>query len=346
MLYLHQKCFEIGSPEQGPKTPETKTHNTEQLLKNLQQEMEEQGDMGIEKIALSVVVSAKKVFSSLKMFGDNPDTIPLFLTGVQFLDDKINAILDKAAGKSEKARTIVEQLKGTNNARTSVDMTTVNSPMDVFKQMDKSWLKSTLGEVPLITLYSQMSLESGAKLSNLAKKYNNFFGIKYREGMAHAKPVEMSTKEDYGAGLQTVKEKFAHFDTPEDAFKAYAEKMMNPPEGKTTYYSWYQNLSKKMSNMYGVKHDGKWDFKEYDTPPAGGISLRSNPVVSIKAIKDSGYATDPNYVSKVVSVMKSNLTVFGNTTEEIEVGMAFVKSLGPIGNPTLKAYAKEKYQIA
>lgn len=115
-------------------------------------------------------------------------------------------------------------------------------------------------KIPASIMIGQAALESGYGKS--APGYN-FFGIK---GQGTGGSQTLSTQEDYGRGMVNVKDTFATYAKPEDAFRAYAELITKDPR--------YQKA----------------------------MLHRDDPVQFLQEIKNAGYATDPNYVNKVASI--------------------------------------------
>lgn len=110
---------------------------------------------------------------------------------------------------------------------------------------------------------AQTALESNWGRSGLSSKYNNYHGIK---AVAGYPSVSLSTKEDYGSGLVTVTQKFAHFPSPAGSF------------------NYYGSMLKRRYKVSGTK----------------------DAYTAIKKIKAGGYATDTQYVSKIMSTINSN----------------------------------------
>lgn len=95
------------------------------------------------------------------------------------------------------------------------------------------------------------------------------FGIK---GKGDAGSVNLATKEDYGQGMVNVNDNFAQFSSPEAAFQAYGKLV-----GTNPIYKQVQDVVK-----------------------AGGTTEDI-----VRAIKASGYATDPEYVNKVMGIINT-----------------------------------------
>jgi len=76
--------------------------------------------------------------------------------------------------------------------------------------------------VPASITIAQAILESGWGQTGLAKKANNFFGIKATDHVAPDSYIELPTREViYGHNVEELA-KFARYATPTDSFKAHA----------------------------------------------------------------------------------------------------------------------------
>ena len=124
-------------------------------------------------------------------------------------------------------------------------------------------------------IIAQAIIESGWGESQLAAKYNNYFGLKCGSAWT-GKSVNMATSEEYTPGVHTnIRDNFRVFDSLEDGVKGYFE-FIN--------YSRYANLK-------GV----------------------TDPETYVKNIKADGYATSSTYVSTLINAIKSyNLTQYDN----------------------------------
>lgn len=122
-------------------------------------------------------------------------------------------------------------------------------------------------------IIGQCILESGWGKSTLSTKYHNYFGLKCGSGWK-GKSVNMTTKEEYQAGvITTIKDNFRVYNSLEDGIKGYFDFIQ---------YSRYKNL---------IYANSSYDY--------------------LVRIKNSGYATDFNYVTKVYDiVIKNNLLSF------------------------------------
>lgn len=105
-------------------------------------------------------------------------------------------------------------------------------------------------------LLGQAAQETGRNINNAPG--NNFFGIK---GAGNAGSSYQNTWEDYGGGRVNTSDRFAGYQSPADAIKAYI--------------SW---VAQHVPNYNDL-----------------------SPEQLITAIKGAGYATDPNYVAAVTS---------------------------------------------
>lgn len=120
-------------------------------------------------------------------------------------------------------------------------------------------------------MLAQAALESDYGESQLSFDYNNYLGIKAHD---HHRSVNMETTEYYSGSATTIRDYFCVYSSPEDCFKDYAE------------------LLTKNENYADV---------------IGAAS----PAEAARALQAAGYATDPDYASKLISVINEyNLTRF------------------------------------
>ena len=121
--------------------------------------------------------------------------------------------------------------------------------------------------IPAPIVLAQLILESGAKVSSgLARNYNNLFGIK---GTGTAGSVYLPTKEHVNGREITIQGKFKKFNTPYESFLDHARILQLPR---------YQK------HLTGAKTLEDW----------------------AKGIKAGGYATDQNYVGKLLNIIDQN----------------------------------------
>jgi len=115
---------------------------------------------------------------------------------------------------------------------------------------------------------AQCILESGWGGSELAKKYNNYFGIKAGTSWK-GKSVSLETEEEFEPGtVVTVTDAFRVYDSLEDGIKGYFDLISRP----------------RYENLKGVK----------------------DPETYIRLIKQDGYATSSDYVDALLRVIKEN----------------------------------------
>ena len=128
-------------------------------------------------------------------------------------------------------------------------------------------------------IIAQCILESGWGGSELAKKYNNYFGIKAWTSW-EGKSVSLETEEEFEPGtVVTVTDAFRVYDSLEDGIKGYFDLISRP----------------RYKNLMGVK-----DPEEY-----------------VRLIKQDGYATSSDYEDALLRVIKENdLTSFDPEEEE------------------------------
>lgn len=124
---------------------------------------------------------------------------------------------------------------------------------------------------------AQACLETGYGSSSLMTKAKAYFGIKWTKGCGF-NAYSSSTKEVYDGKNCTITAAFRAYDTPADSVKDYYDLICNSSRYKAAV--------------------GEKDYKK-----------------AITAIKNGGYATDSDYVSKVVSIIETNdLTQYDKTT--------------------------------
>lgn len=110
----------------------------------------------------------------------------------------------------------------------------------------------------------QAALESAWGESGLTTKYNNLFGIK---GSYQGNSAMMDTWEVYGGKKYEI----------EDGFRAYPDQATSILD-----YGVFLTVNQRYKKAIGLK-----DYKE-----------------QIKAIHNAGYATDPQYADKVISIIE------------------------------------------
>lgn len=115
---------------------------------------------------------------------------------------------------------------------------------------------------------AQAGAESEYGMSNIAKELNNTFGVKVRKGEKF-EGVMMPTKEDYGQGQVDEVANFRKYNTIDDNIKGYIN-FLNTG-----------NYSKALNAQTDIEY--------------------------LQELKNSGYATDQDYVATVSSVYQRNL---------------------------------------
>lgn len=113
---------------------------------------------------------------------------------------------------------------------------------------------------------AQAALESAWGTSGLATKYNNLFGIK---GSYGGNAANMATWEVYGGVRYDIKANFRSYPNWETSIKDYGV---------------FLNVNSRYKRALGLTN-----YKD-----------------QITEIKRAGYATDPEYVSKIVSIIEAN----------------------------------------
>lgn len=131
--------------------------------------------------------------------------------------------------------------------------------------------------LPSITI-AQACLESNYGQSDLAQKYNNLFGVK---GASKTTSAVMTTKEYTNGKWVTVKARFQIYDSYEASIRAHNRLFQ---EGTT----WNKNQYKDVLNA-----------KNYSE--------------QAKALVTDGYATDPDYATKLTNLIEQfNLNQYDN----------------------------------
>lgn len=129
-------------------------------------------------------------------------------------------------------------------------------------------IQANYGILPSVNM-GQAILESDWGTSDLSEISNNYYGIK-QGGVSEV----YSTKEYIGNEEITVDASFAVYDSLEDSMEAYAQLLTN---GTT----WNNDLYAEVINA-------------------------DNYIDAAYALQKSGYATDPNYANKLISVIEDN----------------------------------------
>jgi len=132
--------------------------------------------------------------------------------------------------------------------------------------------------IPWQVTYGQTALETGGGKYKVA---NNYFGIK-GEG------VSASTQEERGGNMQTETHSFRAYGNIADSFIDYAELI-----SKSGIYD--------RAFAYAVPKDPRPAYYPSDYNPSN-----YSPLQFLQAVKDSGYATDSQYVSKIVGIWRAH----------------------------------------
>jgi len=135
-------------------------------------------------------------------------------------------------------------------------------------------------------MIAQAALESNYGNSKLTSLHNNFFGIK---GDFKGESIQMATWEFFGENVTIV-----------DGFKSYP----TPIQGFID-----RNKFLKVNPRY----------------TKNGVFDASSAEEQTQALKNAGYATDPDYVSKIISIInKYNLKRFDRRKKIIEIVLIIV----------------------
>lgn len=115
-------------------------------------------------------------------------------------------------------------------------------------------------------LIAQAALESDWGNSGLSKEANNYFGIKGLSGREYA------TKEYYDDEWENIQTSFKHYNSMEDSIIDYANLIKNGTSWDADFYKEVKEAS---------------DYKE-----------------AAYAMQKAGYATDPDYASKLIHIIE------------------------------------------
>lgn len=126
--------------------------------------------------------------------------------------------------------------------------------------------------IPWQAILVQTAQETGWGKSTLLRRYNNFAGVKYPNSGAPSK-VNMKTGEVYNGNKVVENADFAAWPSPYEGMKGYVN---------------FFHRNKRYATALKYPHD---------------------PHRFIEEIKKAGYATDPNYVSKLHGMLEKDLKV-------------------------------------
>ena len=133
------------------------------------------------------------------------------------------------------------------------------------------------GILPSVTI-AQAALESNYGQSELAKKYNNLFGVK---GSDPNTSQVMTTQEFVNGRWETIHGRFQIYDSYQASIHAHTMLFVN---GTT------------------------WNSKQYQH-----VRAAKDYRTQAKALETDGYATDPGYANKVIQIIEEyNLTQYDN----------------------------------
>jgi flagellar rod assembly protein/muramidase FlgJ len=135
--------------------------------------------------------------------------------------------------------------------------------------------------IPASIIIAQAALESGWGQSKLASDGKNFFGIK-ADSSWKGPSVYMSTKEYINGKMITVQQPFRVYGSAIDSFDDHSE---------------FLNRNKRYASLFD-----SLDYKKWAT-----------------GLQAAGYATDPNYSSKLIQIIqKHNLHKLDTTAKIVE----------------------------
>ena len=191
------------------------------------------------------------------------------------MDDLRKEVGSILSGSTEPEKLQAKDLKG----MTEADVVTKVGPLFTDNQNETGILAS-------VSL-AQFILESGYGSTDLAQNANNCFGMKttlsgntWKGSTWDGKSVyTKKTKEFYNGKETTVTASFRKYPNIEDSIADHAAYLLNAMNGSKLRYE--------------------------------GLRGCKKPKKAIQIIKDGGYATDPNYVSKIMGIIKRfNLTQY------------------------------------
>lgn len=128
-------------------------------------------------------------------------------------------------------------------------------------------MQTTYNVLPSITI-AQAILESDWGTSGLASRYYNLFGVKDNDSNS----VTLSTQEFVNGSYQTVKADFQ------------------------VYSSWRESI---IAHDRLLAEGTKWNPNQYVD-----VISATNYVEGAKALQQDGYATDPAYTQKIISIIQ------------------------------------------
>jgi len=131
-------------------------------------------------------------------------------------------------------------------------------------------LQGQYNVLPSVTL-AQAILESNWGTSQLSSKYNNLFGVKAQS--SNTKSVYLDTQEYVDGRYVTVKARFEVYDSWNDSLAEHAKLL-----------------------AYGTK----WNPDQYRD-----VVSANNYVQAAQGLEKDGYATDPTYTEKLISLIKN-----------------------------------------
>lgn len=183
-----------------------------------------------------------------------------------------NPFLNTAANALKQASKAVEATKIGNHAPVFNPLNDHSSATDFQRRMSRhAEAASQTTGVPAHLMLGQAALESGWGKRELkgvdGTPSNNLFGIK-ATGNWNGKVVEATTTEYINGVKQKRIEKFRAYDSYADSFKDFANLMRNNPR--------YANV---MENLHSAQSYAQ-------------------------AMQQAGYATDPNYATKLTNVIQ------------------------------------------
>ncbi len=162
--------------------------------------------------------------------------------------------------------------------------------IDLFKKYVLSATKGT-GLFPSVMM-AQAILESGDGNSELARKYNNHFGIK-SDASWKGDTINMNTGEYFDGNYTMINDGFRVYEDPKDSF--------------------FDRVQFLQENPRYTKH---------------GVFTAESPETQVHALQNAGYSTSPNYATTLLNIIgQYNLT----SLDELQIKLIRYRRLFIIG---------------
>lgn len=175
-----------------------------------------------------------------------------------------------------------------NQCKTTITVSSGTEFQNAFiNRVSNAALQDNSGIFHSITI-AQAILESNWGESTLTSKYNNLFGIK---GSFNGSSVNMLTGEFFGGAWVTINADFRSYNNYEESIKDHSNFLL-------------ENSRYKLSGVFDA----------------------TNYIEQANALQKAGYATDPTYAKKLISIIKTfGLDIFDNyINEDIQFATTYV----------------------